>query len=78
MAEHADPTRVEKIKPGARAVYPWTSWTDGEWWRLHQGVDYATRTPVFQSTARNYAKRNGFLLETQMTADGTLIRFKKM
>jgi len=78
MAEHADPARVERVKPGARATYPWTPWTDGEWWRLYQGVDYPTETPVFQSTARNYARRNGFTLEVQMTPDGTLIRFKRL
>lgn len=75
MAEHADPTRVEKIKPGARAVYPWPTWTDGKWWRLYEGSDYTTTTQVFQATARNYGRRNGLKLETQLTADGTMIRF---
>lgn len=77
MAEHADPTRVERVKPGARAVYPWADWTDGKWWRLYQGTDYPTETPIFQSTARNYARRNGFTLEVQMTPDGTMLRFTK-
>lgn len=77
MAEHADPNRVEKVKPGVRATYPWTDWMDGKWWRLYQGVDYSTKTSVFQSTARNHARRHGYLLEAQMTPDGTMIRFTK-
>jgi hypothetical protein len=77
MAEREDPHRVEKIRPGARAVYPWASWTDGEWWRLYQGADYPTTTQVFQSVARNYARRHGMRLETQLTEDGTFIRLTK-
>lgn len=78
MAEHADPKRVIKPKPGARAVYPWNEWTDGEWWVLRQGTDYATTTKTFQSVARNHARRHGLKLETQLTddGDGTFIRFK--
>lgn len=75
MAEHADPSRVDRIKPGARAIYPWASWTDGQWWRLYEGTDYITTTPVFQSVARNHARRNGLKLECQLTPDGTFVRF---
>lgn len=77
MAEHADPSRVTRIRSGARATYPWPSWTDGEWWRLREGDDYSTATPVFQSVARNYARRNGYTLETQLTEDGTFLRFTR-
>jgi hypothetical protein len=77
MAEHADPTRVKKIRPGARATYPWSTWTDGEWWRLREGDDYVTTTTTFQSVARTYARRNGFKLETQLTEDGTFLRFTR-
>lgn len=77
MAEHADPTRVEKIKPGARATYPWATWTDGAWWRLREGTDYVTTTITFQSVARTFARRNGFKLETQLTSDGTFVRFTR-
>lgn len=79
MAEHADPKRVIKPKPGARAVYPWTDWTDGEWWVLTRNTDYTTTTKTFQSVARNYARRHGFKLETQLTdtGDGTFLRFTR-
>jgi hypothetical protein len=77
MAEHADPTRVTKIRSGARAVYPWPTWTDGKWWRLREGDDYAIETQNFQRVARNYARRNGFKLETQLTSDGTFVRFTR-
>lgn len=77
MAEHADPSRVEKIKPGARATYPWVSWTDSEWWRLYQGVDYTTTTATFRTVARNWAKRNGYKLASQQTPDGILIQLTK-
>lgn len=77
MAQHADPTRVNKPKSGARSVYPWNDWTDGEWWRLKQGADYPTSTPTFQSVARNYARRNGFKLTTQLADDGTFIKFTR-
>lgn len=77
MAEHADPSRVSKIRPGARATYPWGSWSDGEWWRLREGADYATTTTTFQSVARSWARRNCFRLETQLTEDGTFIRLTK-
>ena len=77
MAEHADPTRVTKPKSGARSVYPWSDWTDGEWWLLKQGADYPTATKVFQSVARNHARRHGYTLQTQLTDDGTFIRFTR-
>lgn len=75
MAKPTDPSRVKTIRSGARAVYPWATWTDGQWWQLQQGADYTTQTAVFQATARNYARRNGFRLEVKLTEDGTLLRF---
>lgn len=75
MGEKADPTRVEKISPGARSIYPWADWTDGEWWRLREGDDYAITTQSFQRVCRKYATRNGLKLETQLTPDGTFVRF---
>lgn len=77
MAQHADPSRVDKIKPGARAIYPWASWTDGEWWRLVEGSDYTTTTKTFRTVARNHARRNGLRLTSQQTEDGLFVRFTK-
>lgn len=81
MAEHADPNKVIKPRRGARAVYPWNEWTDGEWWILTRGTDYTTTTRTFQTVARNYARRHGFTLETQRTepgTDGTFLRFTRV
>jgi hypothetical protein len=77
MAEHADPSRVTRIRSGARAIYPWNEWTDGEWWRLYEGTDYTLSTDSFQRVARKYAHRNGWRLTTQLTEDGTFVRFTR-
>jgi hypothetical protein len=77
MAEHADPTRVKRISPGARATYPWPTWADGQWWRLREGVDYTTTTKSFRVVARNWAKRHDFKLTSQQTEDGIFIRFTR-
>lgn len=75
MAQHADPTGVPKKRLGRRPRYDWASWTDGEWWRLRQGVDYHVGTESFRSTAATHGNRHGLKLTSQATDDGIFIRF---
>jgi hypothetical protein len=75
MAHHADPAGVPKKRSGPRPRYPWHQWTDGEWWRLYQGVDYRIGTESFRSVAANHALRHDMRLSANATEDGILIRF---
>lgn len=74
MAEKADPSVVPGKRPGRRK-YPWHDWTDGDWWRLTDGLDYTIATTAFRSVAFNHARRHGYKIQTKQVEGGIFIRF---
>lgn len=57
------------------ARYPWFQWVTSEWWYLVQGEDFHCARESMRSAARQYARRNGLLLDTSLVPDGVLVCF---
>jgi hypothetical protein len=58
--------------------YPWRKWANGRWHKLVHGKDFDTGIEIFRTNACQWAKRNGYTVETRRQSDGkTLaVRFR--
>lgn len=49
--------------------YPWSEWTNGQWWQANKGEDYIGRSSTFRSGLYVWAMRNGYSARTVMGPD---------
>lgn len=64
-----------------RAPYVgWARFTDGEWWELTQGQDFAQEAGKATRAARQWASVNGYRCQAHTIDDGRAIkvRFEKV
>ena len=51
---------------GKHSKYPWKQYTDGQIWKLTQGVDYTCTTESFKQAAYSWSKRHDLKLRIHM------------
>jgi hypothetical protein len=66
----------ERVKRGPDPVYPWESWTDGEWHTAIQGVDFDSDTPPRSFQSYLYGKAPSFGLRATASVRGSSVRFR--
>lgn len=79
MAKKIPPQMLEHvIKNNPRTEYNWEKYADGDWWEFRRGEDYQVQTQSARSSATNWAKSNGYDVETATLKeqDGFAFRFK--
>jgi hypothetical protein len=58
-------------KRGRPALYPWDEWTDGQVWKVTEGIDFKISRNSFRSSLVNHATRNGYTLKVDNVTPAT-------
>lgn len=53
-----------------RRTYPWQIWSNGKWWHLEKGTDFDVEPSSFKTSAKNWGKGHGFVVQARLTQDG--------
>ncbi len=60
--------------PGAREIFPWEQWVNGEIWKLSRGTgpdaDFVKTLPAMRTVIYAAAKRRGLSVRTRAVRDG--------
>lgn len=58
---------------GRPQKYEWTTWSDGNPWRLERGVDFEVAVRTMRTNASAYAKKHGMRVRTAVVDDNSAI-----
>lgn len=77
MAVRITDERANELRASRRSanrLYPWETWSDGQWWQLTQGDDYQNTPRSFAAIVYKYASRNGLRATIAQWEHGVLLR----
>lgn len=69
----------QELRGGAqkeeRVVYPWTDWTDGQWWSVVKGEDFECSASAMRSVLSTHAKRHSMTVKVIKRLDVLVFQF---
>lgn len=63
------------IRQDDTTKYPWTQWTDGEWWMIRKDDDFEIPTSSMRSMLMTHAKRHSMTVQVIKRLDLLTFRF---